>query len=71
MTTGAVISLAFALLIGLTLGALGGGGSILTLPVFVYVAGIPAQQAVAMSLVVVGATSLLGAGLHWWKGNFT
>lgn len=70
MTPGTVISLALALLIGLTLGALGGGGSILTLPVLVYVAGIPAQQAVAMSMVVVGATSLLGAGLHWRRGNF-
>lgn len=70
MTTGIMISLALAVLIGLTLGALGGGGSILTLPVFVYVAGISTQQAVAMSMVVVGATSLLGAGLHWRKGNF-
>lgn len=42
----------------------------MTLPVFVYVAGVPAQQAVAMSMVVVGTTSLLGAGLHWRQGNF-
>ena len=38
--------------IGLTLGALGGGGSVLTLPILVFVAGIPAQEAVAMSMVV-------------------
>ena len=70
MTVGMIVSLALALVIGLTLGALGGGGSILTLPVFVFVAGIPAQEAVAMSMVVVGGTSLLGAGLHWRNGNF-
>ncbi len=69
MTIGTIISLALALLIGLTLGALGGGGSILTLPVFVFVAGVPAQEAVAMSMIVVGTTSLLGAGLHWQRGN--
>jgi len=70
MTTGTFISLALSVVIGLTLGALGGGGSILTLPVFVFIAGVPAQEAVAMSMVVVGGTSLLGAALHWQKGNF-
>lgn len=70
MTAGTVISLALAVLIGLMLGALGGGGSILTLPIFVFVAGIPARQAVAMSMVVVGGTALLGAVLHWRNGNF-
>ena len=47
MTGGTALSLALAVFIGLTLGALGGGGSILTLPIFVFVAGIPAQEAVA------------------------
>lgn len=70
MTTGTLVSLILALLIGSTLGALGGGGSILTLPVFVFVAGVPAQQAVAMSMIVVGGTSVVGAGLHWRRGNF-
>lgn len=70
MTGGTVLSLALAVLIGLTLGALGGGGSVLTLPIFVFVAGIPAQEAVAMSMVVVGGTSLVGASLHWRQGNF-
>jgi uncharacterized protein len=70
MTGGTALSLALAVLIGVTLGALGGGGSVLTLPIFVFVAGIPAQEAVAMSMVVVGGTSLLGAALHGRKGNF-
>ena len=56
MTGGTAFSLALAVFIGLMLGALGGGGSILTLPIFVFGAGIPAQEAVAMSMVVVGAT---------------
>src|SRR5690554_2609873 len=70
MTGGTALSLALTLLIGLTLGAMGSGGSILALPIFVFVAGIPAQDAVAMSMVVVGGTSLIGAALHWKKGNF-
>lgn len=56
-------------LIGLSLGLLGGGGSILTVPIFVYVMGFGAKQAIAMSLPVVGATSLVGAAGHWRAGN--
>ena len=48
---------------------LGGGGSILTVPVFVYVLGYAAKPAIAMSLPVVGATSLAGAIGHWRAGN--
>lgn len=61
--------LALATLIGLTLGLLGGGGSILTVPVFVYVLGYAAKPAIAMSLPVVGVTSLVGALRHWRAGN--
>jgi uncharacterized protein len=63
------LGLAFAALIGLSLGLLGGGGSILTVPVFVYVLGMAAKPAIAMSLPVVGVTSLVGAALHWRLGN--
>ena len=63
------IGLACALLIGLTLGMLGGGGSILTVPVFVYVLGYDPKLAIAMSLPVVGATSFIGALRHWRVGN--
>jgi uncharacterized membrane protein YfcA len=56
-------------LIGLSLGLLGGGGSILTVPIFVYVLGFGAKEAISMSLAVVGATSLLGAVGHWRAGN--
>lgn len=63
------LGLALALLVGLSLGLLGGGGSILTVPILVYGLGFGAKQAIAMSLAIVGATSLLGAFGHWRAGN--
>jgi uncharacterized protein len=65
----ALLGLALAALIGLSLGLLGGGGSILTVPIFVYVLGFGAKEAIAMSLAVVGAVSLFGAAGHWKAGN--
>lgn len=47
--------------IGLSLGLTGAGGSILTLPVLVYLAGVPPREAVALSLLVVGGAALAGA----------
>ena len=58
-----------ALLIGLALGLLGGGGSILTIPVLHYVMGYDVKLAVPMSLVVVGLTSAAGALAHRRQGN--
>src|ERR1035437_9044359 len=63
------VGLALALLIGLTLGLFGGGGSILTVPVFVYVLGFDPKLAIAVSFPVVGATSLVGAVGPWRAGN--
>lgn len=53
------------LLIGLSLGALGGGGSILAVPALVYAAGQPAKAATTTSLILVAATSLIGLWPHW------
>lgn len=50
-----------AVLSGLALGLLGGGGSILAVPILVYGAGLSPRDAIASSLVIVGASSLLGA----------
>jgi uncharacterized membrane protein YfcA len=50
-----------ALLIGLTLGLIGGGGSILTVPILVYLFGIPPVLATSYSLFIVGVTSLVGS----------
>ena len=64
-----LLAFALAAVVGLLLGLLGGGGSILTVPIFVYVLGVAAKPAIAMSLPVVGVTSLVGAALHWRLGN--
>ena len=55
------LAIAGAVAIGLSLGLTGAGGSILTLPVLVYLAGLPPQEAVGVSLFVVGAAALAGA----------
>jgi uncharacterized membrane protein YfcA len=52
-----VAALALSLAIGVSLGLLGGGGSILTVPILVYVIGLDAKPAIATSLLVVGITS--------------
>lgn len=63
------LEVAGALVIGGALGLLGGGGSILTVPVFVYAAGLDPKVAVAASLPVVALTSASGALSHWTRGN--
>jgi uncharacterized protein len=63
------IGAALGFLIGLSLGLLGGGGSILTVPIFVYVLGFGAKESIAMSLFVVGLVSAFGAVGHWRAGN--
>ena len=56
-----VLPILAGLLIGLSLGALGGGGAILAVPVLVYALGQSPAQATTGSLLVVGATALIGA----------
>ena len=56
-------------LIGLSLGALGGGGSILAVPALVYAAGQDARGATASSLVLVGLAALVGMGKHLRAGR--
>lgn len=55
--------------IGLSLGLLGGGGSILTVPALVYVVGQSPQAAVTASLMIVGANSAMGAFMHRSQGS--
>lgn len=55
--------------IGITLGALGGGGSILTVPALVYILGQNAHGATTASLVIVGATALAGSVAHFRGGR--
>lgn len=58
-----------ATLIGLSLGLLGGGGSILTVPILVYILNMDPKLSIALSLAIVGATSLIGSYGHYKKGN--
>ncbi len=54
--------------IGIALGLIGGGGSILTVPVLVYLFRIDAVLATAYSLFIVGLTSAVGSYSYFWKG---
>lgn len=58
-----------AVFVGIALGLLGGGGSILTVPLLAYVAGMEAKQAIATSLLVVGTTSAIAAISHARAGR--
>lgn len=63
------LAVALAVLVGVSLGLLGGGGSILTVPLLAYVAGMEAKQAIATSLVVVGVTSAVSTLSHARAGR--
>lgn len=64
-----VIGHLLAVCIGLSLGLIGGGGSILAVPILVYVMGLGSKGAIAMSLIIVGTVSLIGSIPHWFQGN--
>jgi uncharacterized membrane protein YfcA len=71
-----VLTLALAVVVGVTLGLFGGGGSILTVPLLIYVAGLDTKEAIATSLLVVGITSIgalvthARAGRVRWRTGF-
>lgn len=60
---------ALALLVGLSLGLLGSGGSILTIPIFHYALGLGVKESIGMSLGVVSATAFIGTLRHWYQRN--
>ena len=64
-----LIASPLGVLIGLCLGALGAGGSVLAVPALVYVAGQSAHAATTTSLLVVGAASLFGMAAHYRAGR--
>jgi hypothetical protein len=63
------LTVALAVVVGVTLGLLGGGGSILMVPLLVYVAGMEAKEAIAASLVVVGVTAAVSVTGHARAGR--
>ena len=58
-----------ALCVGTMMGILGGGGSIMAVPIFVYLCHVPAKLAIASSLLVVGLTAAIGAVPHYRSHN--
>jgi uncharacterized membrane protein YfcA len=64
-----MLAIAAGLMIGLSLGALGGGGSILAVPALVYLLGQSPHQATTASLLVVGAAAVVGAITHARAGR--
>lgn len=64
-----VLAIALSVLIGVTLGLLGGGGSILTTPILIYGLGVETKAAIATSLIVVGITSIAALVQHARSGN--
>lgn len=58
-----------SLFIGVTLGTFGGGGAILAVPVFTYVVGMPAREAIGASLFIIGLSSWFGVFLRRGRGE--
>lgn len=69
MTVDIVLSVILGAMIGLSLGALGGGGSILTVPALVYTLGVSAKHSTSASLLIVGLSALLGMLAHGRAGR--
>ncbi len=64
-----IVGHVLAVCIGLSLGLIGGGGSILAVPILVYVMGLNSKVAIAMSLIIVCIISIIGLIPHWQQGN--
>lgn len=64
-----LLGVGLGFIVGVVLGMLGGGGSILAVPIFLYVFGVAPKPAIAMSLAVVGMSSFFGFLGHWRQGS--
>lgn len=67
MDVSLIVTFILALVIGVSLGLLGGGGAILAVPVLTYITGLDPVQAMPSSLLIVGITSLVSLVLHALK----
>lgn len=63
------LSILFGLIVGLSLGLTGGGGSIFAVPLLVYGLSVPMREAAGISLAAVGATSVFGFLSRWKTGD--
>ena len=64
-----LLSLFFGTIVGVSLGLTGGGGAIFAVPLLMYGLGVPAWEAVGISLVSVGLTSMVGFLKKWRKAE--
>ena len=64
-----IIGYLLSIFIGVTLGLIGGGGSILTIPILVYFLGVEPVIATSYSLFVVGVSAIIGTKRHYSLGN--
>ncbi len=64
-----MLSYVLAVLVGISLGMLGSGGSILAVPILKYAAGLSAKEAVATSLATVGSVAFVGSLIAWREGR--
>jgi len=64
-----IIGYILAIAIGMSLGLIGGGGSVLAVPTLIYVMGVNSKEAITMTLIIVGIVSLIGIIPHWRQGN--
>lgn len=63
------LTVVLAVVVGVALGLLGGGGSILSVPLLTYVAGLDVKEAIASSLLVVAVSSMVGVVTHMRAGR--
>jgi len=63
-----ILGYVLAAFVGISLGLIGGGGSIITVPILVYVLGVNPVLATSYSLFIVGSTSMVGAINNYHKG---
>ncbi len=63
-----IVGTGLALLVGLVMGLIGAGGSILTMPILVYIVGIDVIPATSYALLVVGTAAVAGATHYWRRG---
>lgn len=64
-----IVAIAVGLLVGISMGALGGGGSILTVPALVFLLGMDTRAATTGSLIIVGVTAVFGVLAHRRDGH--
>src|SRR5690606_9058184 len=64
-----ILGLLLAVFVGITLGLVGSGGSILTVPIFVYIFGVNPVLATAYSLFAIGSTSIIGGIKGFVQGD--